>query len=90
VLFLILSLIAGMLLGLAVHSDKIKHAAAYIQKYGLFVMVFFLGLGLGLDKAVLQNLGTAGLYAALFAALCIGGSILFSLIYERIRKGFRS
>lgn len=83
--WIIASLVGGVLAGIFIRSERLSRAAALAQKYGLFVMVFLLGLGLGIDRSVLSNLGEAGLYAAVFAVLCTGTSVLFGLLYARIR-----
>jgi uncharacterized membrane protein YbjE (DUF340 family) len=80
------SLLAGLLVGL--WKKKFftgQRKAVSLAMTGLvFVLIFLMGLKTGLNRGVMDNLGTYGLNALLLALGAIAGSLVFVVIFDRL------
>ena len=84
---ILLFVLSGALLGLFIPSVKLRKAAATIQKYVVFVLIFLMGLGIGLDEQIISQAGKIGVGALVFALLAGALSALLTLGIDRlIRK----
>jgi uncharacterized membrane protein YbjE (DUF340 family) len=51
----------------------------------IFLLILFMGLQIGMNKLLIGNLSTIGVYAASFAVVTITGSVLAVVAVERMR-----
>jgi uncharacterized membrane protein YbjE (DUF340 family) len=61
-----------------------------LQTAVIVIMLFCMGLSVGINKTVMDNLGSLGLQALILSVLCVLGSVisawLFGKIYSRKPK----
>lgn len=70
-------LVAGIIIGASVKlSDKMKSYNSKFQFIGVVFLLFTMGVSLGLNKSMLNNLKNIGIKSLVFAAL----TSLFSII----------
>lgn len=81
----ILFLLGGILIG-RLFRNKIKKFSylSLIQTIVIIAMLFALGLSVGANKTVMENLTSLGLQALLLSSLCIIGSILTGWLFWKI------
>lgn len=87
-IYIALSLIAGFLVGFKSKiNEKMVKVNSTIQTLCLVLLIFVMGMGIGMNKEVLNNLSTLGLKAILFAVISSVGSVLvvylFSFVLEK-------
>ena len=83
-IYLIMTMAAGIAFGFLARSDRrLTHIGKAIS-VTIYVMLFFLGVKIGSDKNILANLSTLGLQAFLLAFAGAMGSVLFSTILYRL------
>ena len=84
-IYLILTLAAGVAAGFLCRNFKLlKHTGKAIF-VTICVMLFFMGVMLGMDEDLLESLSVIGLQAMLLALAGAAGSILFaSLLYKSL------
>lgn len=87
-IYIVLSLIAGFFVGYKSNlTEKMVKINSKIQTLCLVLLIFVMGMGIGMNKEVLNNLSTLGLKAILFAVITSAGSVLvvylFSFILEK-------
>jgi len=87
-IYIVLSLAAGFFVGYKSKiTEKMVKINSKIQTLCLVSLIFVMGMGIGMNKEVLENLSTLGLKAILFALITSGGSVLvvylFSFILEK-------
>ncbi|HUW71682.1 MAG TPA: LysO family transporter [Candidatus Humimicrobiaceae bacterium] len=83
---IILSLIGGIIIGCLIklkESQKILLERSYTVV--IFLLIFFMGLAVGLNKSIFQNLPKIGGYAILFSIFTIIGSIAGVIILEKTK-----
>jgi len=83
---IILSLIVGIFLGYLIKlnkSQKILLERSYIVV--IFLLILFMGLAIGLNELIFQNLLKIGGYATLFSIFTIVGSIAGVIILEKTK-----
>ncbi len=80
------SLLAGLTFGACKKklSGREKKAVSLAMTGLVFVLIFLMGLKTGLNKSVMDNLGTYGLNALLLALGAIAGSLVFVVIFDRL------
>jgi hypothetical protein len=83
---IIASLLAGLLSGLLKKNFFAgqKKAVSLVMTGLVFVLIFFMGLKTGLNRSVMDNLGSYGLNALLLALGAIAGSLVFVVIFDRL------
>lgn len=65
---------------------KIKELNEYSEKFTLYliyILLFFMGLGVGVDPAILKNAGNLGATALLIAIFGIMGSVIFAFLFSK-------
>ncbi|MGA9139024.1 MAG: LysO family transporter [Methanocella sp.] len=80
------SLLAGLVFGLLRKklTAREKKGVSLAITGLVFVLIFLMGLKTGLNKGVMDNLGTYGLNALLLALGAIAGSLVFVVIFDRL------
>jgi hypothetical protein len=80
------SLIFGLLFGLWKKglATQGKKAVSLSMMVLVFVLIFLMGLKMGLNEIVMDNLGTYGLNALLLALGAIAGSLVFVVAFDRL------
>ncbi len=83
------SLLAGLVFGLLRKklTAREKKGVSLAITGLVFVLIFLMGLKTGLNKGVMDNLGTYGLNALLLALGAIAGSLVFVVIFDRLFLG---
>lgn len=75
----ILFFVVGILLGHALrHRSKIIALADSLTMWTIYLLLFVLGVSVGINRQILQNIGSLGFQAAVLAAAAIVGSVLAS------------
>lgn len=87
-IYIILSLLAGFFVGFKSNiTEKMIKINSKMQTLCLVLLIFVMGMGIGMNKEVLDNLSTLGFKAVLFAVVTSMGSVLvvylFSFILEK-------
>ncbi|MEA5084584.1 MAG: LysO family transporter [Lachnospiraceae bacterium] len=87
-IYIALSLMVGFVVGFKSNiNEKMVKVNSRMQTLCLVLLIFVMGIGIGMNKEVLNNLSTLGLKAILFAVISIAGSVfvvyLFSFILEK-------
>ncbi|MBU7015653.1 MAG: LysO family transporter [Theionarchaea archaeon] len=83
---IILSLVCGIIIG-RILPLKESHKTLIQKGYTavIFLLILFMGLQIGMNKSIIENLSTIGVHAALFAVVTISGSVLAVMAIERAR-----
>jgi hypothetical protein len=83
---IIASLLAGLLFGLwkKRFSDRDKKILSLAITCMVIVLIFAMGLKTGLNRDVMDNLGSYGLKSLLLALGAIAGSLLFVVAFDRL------
>jgi hypothetical protein len=83
---IVASLCAGLLFGLRKKTFTAgqKKAVSLAMTGMVFVLIFFMGLKTGLNRSVMDNLGSYGLNALLLALGAIAGSLVFVVAFDRL------
>ncbi|MBN2286175.1 MAG: LysO family transporter [Tissierellales bacterium] len=82
-LYLVLLIVGGFLSYKGIIHDKLIKKAGQMQMVFLYMLIFVMGLRLGLDEEVLEALGTIGFKAFLYAIGTILSGILFVHLADR-------
>ena len=82
---IIISLVVGIIIGHLIKLNR-SHKILLEKSYTLiiFLLILFMGLIIGINKSIFQNLYTIGLYAILFSIFTIIGSIIGIIILEKM------
>lgn len=71
-----LSLGIGFIIGYKkILSQRFVTLNGRFQTASLFLLIFFMGVSIGNDDAVFQNIASIGIKAFAFAVACIAGSV---------------
>jgi uncharacterized membrane protein YbjE (DUF340 family) len=70
---ILLSMAAGILLGHKFYSKKMD----FMYLWVVCLLLFFMGLSIGSNRVILENIGSIGLQSLVLAVLGITGSIVF-------------
>lgn len=82
---LIISIILGAVIGLVVNiKDKILDFNSKFQFLLLIFLLFFMGLSIGANERIINNLGTIGLASFTYALLTTVLSIIFVFFIGKI------
>ncbi len=76
ILPLLAFLATGVVLGLLWRHPRLKAVAGFLQKFGVFLLVFCMGLSLGTQRDIVDNLATVGWQALVMAVFVVLGSVL--------------
>ncbi|SFM43789.1 LysO family transporter [Thermodesulforhabdus norvegica] len=83
-LYLFIAVLVGIFLGLLPSMPEgFYRAGQKILNFGLFILLFFMGVRLGSYPDVVGQLGLIGIRAALFALVTLVGSVLVVWMIER-------
>lgn len=82
------SFFASLILGLAVGyrvplSKRAVRWAGHGTTLGLLVLLFTMGIKIGMNSEIFENLQTIGLRASVLALSAVVGSLLLLLMWER-------
>jgi uncharacterized membrane protein YbjE (DUF340 family) len=76
---ILIVLSAGILIGLLlIRSPKMHQINNHLLNWAIYLLLFFLGLSVGTNQEVIQNLGKIGYEAVAIAVASIFGSVLLS------------
>lgn len=87
---ILLVLSAGILTGLLiVNYPKLHNLNNLLLNYAIYLLLFLLGISVGTNQEVIQNLHKIGLEAITIAICSITGSVLLSfLLYNLLFKKY--
>ena len=84
---LIISLIIGLLIGLVLNIKKpILEINGKFQLLVLFLLLFSMGVSLGINPDIVTNLSNIGVISIIFSVLIVGFSIIFVFIFGKILR----
>jgi uncharacterized membrane protein YbjE (DUF340 family) len=73
----IVVMLAGILIGFAINRfPKVIRANDKMISWAIYLLLFLLGISVGLNKTIVQNLDKIGLQAAIITLGAISGSVL--------------
>ena len=78
--YLIMTFFAGICAGFIRRRIKAFSHVGKAVSLTVFVMLFFLGVEIGSDEHVLENLSTLGLRAFVLAVTGVAGSVILSML----------
>lgn len=82
---ILLVLAAGILLGLLiVNYPKLHILNNNLLNYAIYLLLFLLGISVGTNREVIQNLDKIGLEAITIAIASITGSVLLSFLLFKL------
>jgi uncharacterized membrane protein YbjE (DUF340 family) len=84
---LIFSLIIGLLIGLILKIKKpLLEMNGKFQLLVLFLLLFSMGVSLGINPDIVTNLSNIGFVSIIFSVLIVGFSIIFVFICGKILR----
>lgn len=86
---IVMTMLAGMLIGHFLRNGKRVEKIEKSTSITIFVLLFVLGLSVGSNNVIIDNLGRFGWQAAVIAMLGMGGSIIAARIVFQLffKKG---
>ena len=80
----LITMIAGIITGVFIHrKDHLIKINDRLITIAIYALLFLLGISVGLNKTVVQNIGTLGFQALIITTGAISGSVLISwLVYK--------
>jgi|LGOV01.1.fsa_nt_gb uncharacterized membrane protein YbjE (DUF340 family) len=75
--------IGGVLSYKGIIHDKLLKRAGYMQMVFLYILIFIMGIRLGMNKDVIESLGTIGFKSGIFAVMTAVGGISGVFIIDR-------
>ncbi len=81
--YLIMTLAAGVCAGFAGRRIKAFSHIGKAVSVTVFVMLFFLGMEIGADRQLLENISELGFRALVLALAGVAGSVLLSMVLYR-------
>lgn len=88
-LYLGLLIVGGLLSYKGLVHKELYHRLDIVQLICLFVLLFTMGLRIGMDDQVIDAFAQIGLHASIFAAFTVIGSVLFVMLFRRGWLWFR-
>lgn len=77
-------MIIGICIGYALRSQKkIQPLIGKITLYIIFFLLFFMGISIGNNEEIINNLGGLGIQAIIISVAGTGGSVLFAWLLFR-------
>lgn len=88
-LLVLLIMIAGIITGVFIHhKPTLIKVNDQLISVAIYVLLFLLGVSVGLNKTIIQNIGTLGFQALVITLGAVTGSVLVSwVIYKAFFKG---
>lgn len=88
-LLVLLIMIAGIITGVFIHrKPTLIKVNDQLISVAIYVLLFLLGVSVGLNKTIIQNIGTLGFQALIITLGAVMGSVLVSwLIYKAFFQG---
>jgi uncharacterized membrane protein YbjE (DUF340 family) len=81
----IVLMLAGILIGFAINRlPKVIRATDKLISWAIYLLLFLLGISVGLNKTIIQNLDKIGLQAAMITLGAITGSVFCLWIIYRL------
>ena len=79
-------MVLGILLGILLRKKpKIIKSAEYLSSWAIYLLLFLLGVSVGLNDDIIHNFEKIGFQAAIIAIASIAGSVFFGwLIYKSL------
>lgn len=86
---IVMTMLAGVLIGHFLRNGKRVEKIEKSTSITIFVLLFVLGLSVGSNNVIIDNLGSFGWQAAVIAMLGMGGSIIAARIVFQLffKKG---
>lgn len=80
----LITMIAGIITGVLIHrKDHLVKINDQLITMAIYVLLFLLGISVGLNKIIVQNIGTLGFQALIITTGAITGSVLISwMVYK--------
>ncbi|HET6556523.1 MAG TPA: LysO family transporter [Prolixibacteraceae bacterium] len=80
----LITMIAGIITGVLIHrKDHLIKINDRLITIAIYVLLFLLGISVGLNKTVVQHIGTLGFQALIITTGAVSGSVLISwLVYK--------
>lgn len=83
VLYLGLLILGGLLSYKGLVHKELFHRLDMVQLICLFVLLFTMGLRIGMDDKVIEAFAQIGFHASIFAAFTVIGSVFFVMVFRR-------
>jgi uncharacterized membrane protein YbjE (DUF340 family) len=81
----IVVMLAGIFIGFAINRfPKVIRANDKMISWAIYLLLFLLGISVGLNKTIIQNLDKIGLQAAIITLGAISGSVLSLWLVYRL------
>jgi uncharacterized membrane protein YbjE (DUF340 family) len=78
-------MISGIVCGIFIHhKPKLIRINDRFISTAIYILLFLLGISVGLNKTIIQNIGTLGFQALIITVGAISGSVLMSWLIFRI------
>ena len=75
----------GTFLGFLLRKQKCTiQFIDHITNWSVYILLFLLGLSIGINKPIIKNIGVIGIQAFILAVGAIAGSIILTFIAERL------
>jgi len=81
---ILIYLVIGILLGLFVLPSKVKKANGALQQVSMVAALFFMGVSLGMQPNLVQDLREAGIVAFFISIATIAGSVLLTWLVSSL------
>jgi uncharacterized membrane protein YbjE (DUF340 family) len=82
-IYFVLLGIGGVLSYKGIIHDKLLKRAGYMQMVFLYMLIFVMGLRLGMNRQVIESIGTIGFKSGVFAVLTAAGSIMGVFVVDK-------
>lgn len=81
----LITMIAGIITGILIHrKDHLVKINDRLITIAIYVLLFLLGISVGLNKTIIKNIATLGLQALIITAGAVLGSVLISWVVYRV------
>ena len=86
-MFIILIFLVGVLAGFILKKNKkLIYLADNFVIYIVYLLIFFLGISVGSNTKILDNLSNLGLTAFIISLFALMGTLVFSYLLKKIFK----
>mgnify|MGYP006294468369 FL=1 len=85
---ILLAFCLGLATGIVIKKRfDIRKTVGWLTEWAVYFLLFFLGIAVGLNKTIINNMGTIGFYGVLFSVAAVFFSIVIAgLVYIRFFK----
>jgi len=74
----------GILIGYVVRNhNRVIKANDYMTNFAIYLLLFLLGLGVGSNKDIIENVDIIGFNAFLISVFAVAGSVFFAWIVNK-------